>query len=50
MEKPGVLVVAGDRKHGRQVSLLQEELDYVATPSNPFKTWSRSCEGTLRLP
>lgn len=32
MEKPGVLVVAGDRKQGREVCALLEELDYAATP------------------
>jgi hypothetical protein len=30
MEKPGVLMVAGDREHGREVCSLLEELDYAA--------------------
>lgn len=31
MEKPGVLVVAGDREHGHEVCSLLQELDYAAT-------------------
>jgi len=31
MEKPGVLVVAGDREQGHEVCSLLQELDYAAT-------------------
>ena len=31
MKKPGVLVVAGDRKQGREVCSLLQELEYAAT-------------------
>ncbi|MEW6659779.1 MAG: hypothetical protein AB1424_14065 [Thermodesulfobacteriota bacterium] len=37
MEKPGVLVVAGDRGPGRRVCLLVQELGYTATLINSLK-------------
>lgn len=37
MQKPGVLVVAGDKGPGRKVYLLVQELDYAATLVNSLK-------------
>jgi hypothetical protein len=37
MEKPGVLVVAGDRGPGRDVCSLVQELNYAATPISSLK-------------
>jgi len=37
MKKPGVLVVADDRKPGHEVCLLLQELDYTATRISSLK-------------
>jgi DNA-binding NtrC family response regulator len=45
MKKPGVLVVAGDRKHGHEVYSLLQDLDYDATLIYSLKDLEQELQG-----
>ena len=50
MNKPGVLVVAGDREQGHEVCSLLQELEYAATLIHSLKAWNRSLKRIPRSP